>query len=112
MMLDELESCRLTVCKIRTEDGWIRVPLTRNADWYREFCAEYVTPRRDRRMKARTIIKRCHTESALNRIARGKIETEYARRLLPRVVERAKEIPRITNARSSAVPEVQECVFL
>jgi len=60
--------------------GYIRVPVSVNAKWYRRFCAMYETPRSG---KMRTFIKRCHTIAALRRIEAGNCSGVYAERLEP-----------------------------
>lgn len=94
-LLEELESGGLVVAKFRTEDGWVRKPVSVNVRWYQEFCAENPSNRKRQRWKnPRTIIKRCDTITALHRIARGNLNGLYAQRLLPYLRKRANEIRR------------------
>ena len=60
--------------------GYIRVPVSVNTYWYRRFCAQYETMRG---RKYRTIIKRCHTIRALERMEAGNFAGVYAERLEP-----------------------------
>jgi len=70
-LLEELESGWLEVCKCPSQQGgYIRVPVSVNAEWYRRFCKQFERPRR-RYPKLRTIIKRCHTVTALGKIIAG-----------------------------------------
>lgn len=78
-MLAELKGNCLTVLKLPSRyDGYIRIPITSNCEWYRTFCAEY---QRYRRGRDRTYIKRCHTISALHRMLTSKQVTPYVERL-------------------------------
>ena len=89
VLLEELQSTRLEVIKVPARDGgYVRLTVNRNCDWYRDFCASYT---RFRRQRDRTIIKRCHTITALKRIQAGDRLTEYAKRLL--VYVQSVEIP-------------------
>src|SRR5512133_513772 len=86
-LLDELESNRLEVCLIpcRREcniGGMIRVPLSQNAKWYRDFCACYPSSRRRKKSAFDTKIKRANTIAALNSILRGETRSVYASHLL------------------------------
>lgn len=82
MMLNELQSSWLEVTKIPSQHGgYIRVPVSVNAEWYSRFCSRFQRTRR-KYPKLRTIIKRCHTIAALKRMQQGDRITTYARRLL------------------------------
>lgn len=70
--------------------------IEQNAQWYRDFCAAYKN-RRKRYAKPRTIIKRCDTKRALERIACGNVNGVYAERLLPVVEQRAARVKRKTK---------------
>lgn len=79
-LLDELLATRLEVIKVPSCDGgYVRLTVSQNCDWYRDFCASYT---RFRRRRDRTIIKRCHTIAALKRLQAGDRQTEYIKRLL------------------------------
>ena len=81
-MLDELESSYPETMKVPgREGGYVRVPVSVNAEWYRRFCRRYMTCYR-RRPKPRTFIKRCHTIKALGRMLNGDMSTVYAKRLI------------------------------
>jgi hypothetical protein len=80
-MLYELESNRLVVAKIRIERGYIRAPISWNAPWYQRLCRANMTCRK-RYPKARTIIKRIHTVTALRRMLKGDLTGVYAERIL------------------------------
>lgn len=95
LLLEELQSNWLEVCKVPgREGGYIRVPVSVNCDWYRRFCRNYKRSRR-RYPKARTIIKRQHTEAALRRMIAGDFGGVYAGRLLPFVEEREREMKEV-----------------
>jgi hypothetical protein len=81
-LLSDLNAGYLEVAKVPSrQGGYIRVPVSVNAEWYRRFCKRYLTTRR-KYPKPRTLIRRCHTEAALRRIIDGRqTDTEYARRL-------------------------------
>jgi hypothetical protein len=83
-MLDELDFGYLEVVKVPASDGrggYIRVPVSVNAEWYSRFCRKFLVSRRHY-PKPRTIIRRCHTRRALERIASGRIDGVYVGRLL------------------------------
>ncbi len=66
------------------EGGYIRIPVSINTEWYRRFCGQYMGLHR---RKMRTIIKRCHTIRALQRMEAGNSEGVYAERLAPFLTE-------------------------
>jgi hypothetical protein len=89
-LADELRNSRLEVCKIRSFDGWIRIPITSNPAWYSRLCANWERRRR-RYPKPRTIIKRQQTIRSLDRISHGmKCGRTYWERLLPIIAEEAE----------------------
>lgn len=90
-LLDELEGQGLEVVKVPSENGYVRVPVSVNAEWYRHFCASYKRSR-NKYPRPRTIIKRCHTISALKRIISGNINGVYAERLMPYIEEAFSKI--------------------
>lgn len=86
----ELDSHRLEVVLIPSRDhdcamrgGKIRAVQEQNAEWYRKFCAEHESNRKDRLRwsKFKTKIKRASTRRALKEMIAGKCETYYARDL-------------------------------
>ncbi len=86
----ELESNCLEIVLIPSRDrdcamrgGMIRAVQYQNADWYRAFCAEHESNRRDRNKwrKFKTKIKRQLTRRALRSLIAGKCETHYAQAL-------------------------------
>jgi hypothetical protein len=86
----ELESNYLEVVLIPSRDqdcamrgGMIRAVQYQNAEWYRAFCAEHESNRKDRMRwsKFKTKIKRRETRRALSELIAGKCETPYARTL-------------------------------
>lgn len=88
LMLEELRQLKLEVCKIKTNDGYIRVPICSNPDWYSKLCDGYLKSRK-RYPKMRTIIKRCDTIRLLERISSGiqNEDTAYAQRIRPLIEE-------------------------
>lgn len=88
LMLIELESNRLEVglapCKYPcNEGGCVRVAFSRNATWYRRFCAQYGSSRRRNKKHHDTRIKRAHTIRVLNRLIEGQpVRSQYAPALL------------------------------
>lgn len=92
LMRDELMSNRLHVVKIKTGDGYIRVAIGQSPRWYSDLCREHERRRRKRYRRHRTIIKRCHTLRALERISAGRNGTVYAERLLPYVEDVARRL--------------------
>jgi len=81
MLRELLESSFPETAKVPGRDGgYVRVPVSVNTEWYRQFCARHETLRG---RKMRTIIKRCHTIRALQRIEAGDCKGEYAKRLKP-----------------------------
>lgn len=104
MMLDELQSTRLTVSFVadeRSANGLRRVAETDNADWYQKFCAKYPSNRvdADTWREFKTAIKRYDTVKALKKLIAGTTKTinvrygliPYTERLLPFVVAYAAE---------------------
>lgn len=86
-LLEELQSHWLEVCKIESRHGgYIRVPVSVNAEWYRRFCRKYQSSRH-KYPKLRTIIRRETTINALRRIMRGDLSGVYAERLMPFLTE-------------------------
>lgn len=81
IMLDELVGNRLVVMKIRTESGYVRMPVSWSAPWYQRLCREHTATRR-RYSKARTIIRRVHAVAALRRMIAGDRTSTYAQRIL------------------------------
>lgn len=86
----ELESNCLEVVLIPSRDhdcymrgGMIRAVQSQNADWYRKFCGEHESQRKDRMRWAtfKTKIKRRETRRALKELIAGKQETMYAKDL-------------------------------
>lgn len=85
--LDELEGNYLEVVLIPSGDhecamrgGMIRAVQCQNCAWYRKFCEEHPSNRKDyyRWSKFKTKIKRRWTIRALNELIAGKCETYYA----------------------------------
>lgn len=73
-MLDELLSNQLEVVLIPAPDArhsthFVRGVQSQNCDWYRKFCGQYLSARKDQNAKGRTLIKRKATIIALERIA-------------------------------------------
>ena len=86
-LLDDLQAHFPETCKVPgRHGGYIRVPVSVNACWYRRLCSRHKVGRR-RYPKPRTIIKRCHTIKALHRIIAGNTDGVYAERLMPFVEE-------------------------
>ena len=81
-LLDELESSYPETVKIPSQHGgYIRVAVSKNAEWYSHFCRKH-RGRNRRFPKPRTIIRRQHTIKALQRMIQGDRETTYAKRLM------------------------------
>mgnify|MGYP001568633937 CR=1 FL=1 len=83
-MLEELDGGWLEVCKVANNGGYIRVPVSVNAEWYRRFCRKYLRSRR-RYPKPRTIIRRTHVRAALLRIIDGREVHVNGHRLLEHI---------------------------
>lgn len=88
-MLAELESNRLEVvltpCKRETNVcGCIRVAASRNAEWYRKFCAKHPSSRRRKNAAPDTRIKRMDTVRLLERMIRSRhlAPSKYAQELV------------------------------
>jgi len=82
LLVDELNGGWLEVCKIPTKRGYIRVSVSVNCEWYSRLCAAHTAQRRKRYRKPRTIIKRCVTLKALDRMSRGNMTGVYAARII------------------------------
>lgn len=85
--LEELDGNCLEVVLIPSRDpdcamrgGMIRAVQYQNAEWYREFCGEHESNRKDRLkwLKFKTKIKRAHTQRALAELIGGQCVTPYA----------------------------------
>jgi hypothetical protein len=90
-MLAELEANYLHVAKVPIPNGYKRVVVSFNAWWYRDFCGDWLRDRGGRYRKPRTMIRRQHTIRAMKEIISGYCVTEYAKRLLPKVIKHAME---------------------
>lgn len=86
----ELDSHCLEVVLIPSRDhdcamrgGKIRAVQEQNAEWYRKFCSEHESNRKDRLRwsKFKTKIKRRETRRALEQLIAGKCESPYAKDL-------------------------------
>ena len=88
-MAAEFAAQRLEVCKLPTDDGYIRVVVCPSPTWYQKLCRKYEFHRRRRYRKPRTIIKRVDTLRTLRRIAAGIANpaTEYFSRVMPYVLQ-------------------------
>lgn len=100
-MLAELNSNSLEYTLVPSDDkekakrgAKIRVVVSRNADWYVQFCADYPRAGRRKTQKPDTLINRRDTIAALQRMLEKKIaDTSYAHRILqyvPGYLERNK----------------------
>lgn len=97
-MREELASRRLEIVLVPSPvehwptDRQRRVVCERNPGWYREFCRQYPSNRTRPRQRRKhdTLIKRQHTLRALAEIENGRIETEYAKRVYPFVIQQAE----------------------
>jgi hypothetical protein len=91
VMRAELESSRLRVALAPCERGragnQIRTVDECNPAWYQRFCLEYPSSRRQGRKKPDTAIKRAGTLRGLAELERGEMQSVYAVRLFPYVVE-------------------------
>jgi hypothetical protein len=82
VLLEDLDAGWLEVRKVPNgHGGYVRVPVSVNAAWYRHFCSRHLTTQR-RYPKPRTLIRRQHTRAALKRIGRGDSRGVYADRLV------------------------------
>jgi hypothetical protein len=86
----ELDTNCLEVVLIPSRDpdcamrgGKIRAVQSQNAEWYRKFCSEHESNRKDRLRwsKFKTKIKRAQTRTALLELISGRCESGYARDL-------------------------------
>jgi hypothetical protein len=99
-MLGDLKQRRLRVALVFPEWDFgytgVRVAEEQNPVWYQDFCAQHSpskrTPRPRQRKKPDTFIKRAHTLRALDEIAGGRADSEYAQRLMSFVERVDKEI--------------------
>lgn len=98
-MREELASRRLDVVLVPSPvEHWPtnrqrRVVCERNPAWYRELCKQYESRRTRprRRRKPDTLIKRQSVLRALAEIEDGRVETEYAKRVYPFVIQQADQ---------------------
>ena len=86
-MLNELESSQLVVILVpqkrhTNEGGMIRVAVSKNATWYRRFCAKNLSSRTRRNACPDTCIKRFRTVAALEAMIAGAPSTYYRDQLL------------------------------
>jgi len=82
-MLDELQSFRLEVVLVpqryRTnEGGMVRVAVSQNAKWYRDFCAAHSSGRKRKNAAFDTRIKRAATIRTLSQMVNGEWRSAYA----------------------------------
>jgi len=75
-MLEELDSHCLQVEVAPAPEPkhlvhYVRVVVCKNAPWYRRFCAQFPSSRRDQNRKGRTAIRRRETRRALERLIAG-----------------------------------------
>jgi hypothetical protein len=85
-MLNELEANQLVVMLVpqkrhTNEGGMIRVAVSKNATWYRKFCAAHPSSRKRRNAAPDTRIKRRETIAALNAMIAG-VHSTYHREAL------------------------------
>lgn len=98
-MRDELDAYRLEVVLVpqryRTnEGGMIRVAATKNAQWYRNFCARYASSRRRKNCAFDTRIKRRDTLRVLDGlINKSRAASQYAADFLAEARARARKNP-------------------
>lgn len=83
MMLAELEGNQLLVQLVpekrhTCEGGMIRVAVSKNATWYRQFCAAHTSDRLRNRSLVDTRIKRRNTVRALQQLIAGQPAGKYA----------------------------------
>jgi hypothetical protein len=97
-LLAELESNSLQVMLVPTryrmnEGGCVRVAVSKNATWYRRFCALYASGRKRNNRAFDTKIKRLATIRALERFAQGASPRGvYGERLQPIVARHAQTL--------------------
>jgi len=109
LLRELLESSFPEVCKVPgREGGYIRVAISVNTEWYRKFCSRYMSWRWG---KWRTIIKRCDTIRALQRIEAGDRSGEYAKRLEPFLTEEWKLYMSSPDVMSYASDDLEEVPF-
>ena len=82
----ELESNQLVVILVpqkrhTNEGGMIRVAVSKNATWYRRFCAAHLSGRKRRNNASDTRIKRFRTIAALQAMIAGVRSTYYNEQL-------------------------------
>jgi len=74
--------------------GMIRVPISRNAKWYREFCDRYASSRRRNHRKFDTRIKRANTSRVLSALCDGRqTASKYAEDFLREARARVRTNP-------------------
>lgn len=86
-MLCELEGNQLVVMLVpqkwhTNEGGMIRVAVSKNAKWYRDFCKAHPSSRKRRNNAPDTRIKRFRTVAALQAMISGTRSTYYHQQLL------------------------------
>lgn len=81
ILLDDLDSSCDHECAMR--GGMIRAVQSENVEWYRKFCAEHESNRKDsyRWSKFKTKVKRQDTRRGLQELIAGKCESYYAKDL-------------------------------
>lgn len=108
LMLDELESNRLEVCLVPcrqrvNEGGMIRVAVSRNAKWYRDFCASRPSSRIRKNAAPDTIIKRRGTRRALEALLAGRESSIYSSQLLAIASSRLRRARNVTPGEARAM---------
>jgi hypothetical protein len=86
-MRDELDANRLEVVLVpqrhfTNEGGMIRCAVSKNAKWYRDFCASHASTRTRKKSAFDTRIRRANTLRTLAAILTGDTRSVYAAELL------------------------------
>lgn len=87
LMLNELDSSQLEVVlvpqrRFTNHGGMVRVAISKNAKWYRDFCGRFSSSRVRRNVAFDTRIKRRHILRVLRALLAGKSTSIYAPALL------------------------------
>jgi hypothetical protein len=84
-MLAEMACMRLSVAKIQTDTGYVRVVISHNPPWYQWLCGQWIGlrgQRGGRHKRSRTIIRRKQTVRCLEKLTKTPLmDGVYAERL-------------------------------
>lgn len=100
MMLNELEASQLEVVLVpqrwfTNHGGMVRCAISKNAKWYRDFCAAHPSGRQRKNLASDTRIKRRDTLRILRGLLAGTTRSSYAATLIAIAHRRLRALRRV-----------------